>query len=204
MKTVIIGFDGLVRAGKTSLITKLSNTLNASIISEYKSYATKYGKEFPSYPPLSYLEAINASKFFIEIEQKRIADLNNLLSENKIILVDRTSLSCLAFDYSANNFTNLGTFSEVEKLWINSQKITPDLNFFMDVNQENLIKRMIKEKDNFPPHIYDKDFNWNMVVFFKQKCDENKNMIRINANQSAEQVEIEVINVILKFIASIS
>lgn len=199
MKTIVIAFDGLVRAGKTSLIKRLSHTFHAPIVGEYKSYATKFGTEFPPYPPRSYEEAMAASIFFIDLEQKRIADLNDLLFKNKIILVDRTSLSCLAFDYSANHFTNFGTFNEVEKLWNDSLKIMPNLSFFMDVSQENLKKRMLIEQDNFPPHISDKDFCDHMVVFFKNKCERNKNMIRIDANQIAEEVEREVENAILKY-----
>lgn len=205
MKTIIIGFDGLIRAGKTSLVNKLAHVLDAAIVEEYKSYATKFGTEFPNYPPRSRSEAIKASKFFTDLEKKRVIDLNNhISSKHKIILVDRTSLSCLAFDYSANHFTNLGTFPEVQKLWDKTPKIVPYLNFFMDVSQANIKKRMLINNDNFPPHISEKNFNGHMVDFFKQECKKNMYMIRINANQKPEQVELSVKNTILKYIAAIS
>lgn len=205
MKTIIIGFDGLVRAGKTSLVNKLAHTFDAVIVEEYKSYATKFGTEFPEYPPKSRKKSLEASKFFIDLEKKRIKDLNKHLSlEHKIILVDRTCLSCLAFDYSANHFTNFGTFLEVQKLWDNKPKIIPSLTFFMDVSQANLKKRMLINNDDFPPHISDKNFNRYMVDFFKQECKKNKYMIKINANQKPEMVELSVKNAILKYIATLS
>jgi thymidylate kinase len=200
MNTIVIGFDGLVRAGKTTLVNKLACIFEAAVVGEYKGYALKSGSRFPKFPPESYAKAIEASIFFMDLEKQRVVDLNNyMLSNKKIILVDRTCLSCLAFDYAANYFTNLETFPEVQKLWSDTPRIIPDLTFFMDVSQTNL-----KNKDNFPLHFLDKKFNRYMVNFFKQECKKNKHMIRINANQKPEMVEHSVKTAILKYLTNLS
>ncbi|MCX6756271.1 MAG: hypothetical protein NTX85_02950 [Candidatus Nomurabacteria bacterium] len=201
MNTIVVGFDGLVRAGKTTLINKLAKHFNAPIIGEYKSYATRNGTEFPPYPPVSREKAMEASIFFTEIEKQRIGDLDNFKSLNpQIILVDRTSLSCIAFDYSANHFTNFGTYDEAKKLWDDTKIIRPDLSFILDVSQENLKHRMFLNNDNFPPHISDKDFNSHIVNLFNEELKKNPNMVKINANQKPEEVEADVVNAIMEYI----
>jgi thymidylate kinase len=200
-RNIIIGFDGLVRAGKTSLINKLANKLNATIIDEYKGYAYKAGFRFPKFPPKSYKRAIISSIFFMNVEKERVADLNKLIKKHKkIILVDRTCLSCIAFDYAANHFTNLDTFSEVQKRWSGVTRIIPNLIFFMDVSQENLKKRAIANNDVFPSHFFDSKFNGYMVEFFKQECERNKNIIRIDANQSPKIIEKHIESYIKEYL----
>ena len=205
MKKIIIGFDGIVCAGKTTMVNKLACMFDTIVIEEYKEYALKSGFKFPKFPPKSYIKAIEASVFFMDLEKQRVVNLNNYVPPNKkIIFVDRTYLSCLAFDYAANYFTNLETFPKVQKLWSDTPKIIPDLIFFMDVSQTNLRKRILINKNNFPPHFLDKKFNQFMVSFFKQECKNKGNIIRINANQKPEMVEHSVKTVILKYLTNLS
>ncbi|MFH1642545.1 MAG: hypothetical protein ABIC04_06640 [Nanoarchaeota archaeon] len=205
MKKIIIGFDGLVRAGKSSTVKRLADVFDATIVDEYKGYATRAGLVFPSYPPKSYKKAIEASKFFINLEKQRYFDLCNYkLTDKKIFLTDRTCHSCIAFDYAANHYTKLGTFKEVEHLWQNTKKVVPDLNFFMDVSQTNLKKRMRLNGDVFPPHFSNKRFNGYMTKFFMQQCKKNKNMIRINANQTREKIDEDIKKVIKKYLIKLS
>ncbi len=200
MKNIIIGFDGLTRAGKTTLIKKLASIFNASVIEEQREYLEP-GSKFPKFPPESYEKAMEASVFFMNIEKKRISDLEGYESSNtKLIFIDRTYLSCLAFDYAANYVTSFGTFQEVQKLWLGMEKIVPDVTFFMDVSQDNLRNRMLLNGDNLPSHFLDKDFNEHMMDFFKQECEKN-NMIRIDANKKPEEVEGEISAIILTYLA---
>ncbi len=200
MNQIIIAFDGSVRAGKTSLIANLSRIFGAPSIEEYKKYAMKAGAEFPEFPPKSYEEALRASQFFIDLEKHRCADLKKF-DESKIVFVDRTSLSCVAFDYAANRFTGLDTLEEVQELWESAEKIVPDLLFFMDVSQANIKKRMRINNDNFPPHIYDKVFTDDLKFFFEKECSENECVVRIDANQSKEAVESDVKDAIITYMA---
>ena len=199
-KNIIIAFDGPIRAGKTSLIKKLVEFFNVASLGEYKEYATNSGVDFPPYPPNSYEEAMDASIFFVGLEEKRVSDLKKLkLLKNKIIFVDRTYLSCVAFDYAANYFTKLGTFFEAQKLWKNKIKIKPDLTFFMDVSPLNIKKRILANDIYFPPHISNEKFNNYLTDFFKKECRRNELMVRIDANQTPEKVELDVRNYILNF-----
>ncbi|PIP87351.1 hypothetical protein COW81_00730 [Candidatus Campbellbacteria bacterium CG22_combo_CG10-13_8_21_14_all_36_13] len=203
-KNISIGFDGLVRAGKSSLIHRLAKRLNADILDEYKGYAYKYGLKsipvFPKFPPQSYEEAINATNFFINLEKIRVMDLENMKEKSDhIILIDRTYLSCLAFDYAARHLTGFDTFTEVKELWQNNPKTTPDLLFYMDVSQENLKQRAILNNNNFPQHFFDPIFNGHMREFFHKKCDSNENIIKINANEDPTVVEKNVMSFINKY-----
>ncbi len=191
----IVGFDGLVRAGKSTLLkNNLGPALNAPIIDEYGVY-TKGSTSFPPFPPPSHEKALAASQFFIDIEKQRINDLG-AYETHDIVLVDRTYLSCLGFDYAARHITGFDTFSEVKQFWAQTQKIEPQLIIFLDVSHDSLEERIGPHKSKFLPHFYDRTFNGHMSEFFHRTCKENPLFIRVDADQTPNQVFMTVLDII--------
>ncbi len=195
----IIGFDGLVRAGKTTLIKdKIGPLLDAVIIDEYGVYA-KGSKSFPEFPPLSYERALVASQFFMDIEEQRVVDLQAKVLHKEFALVDRTHLSCLGFDYAARHFTGFDTFSDVESLWSKTKKIEPDIVIFLDVSHKKLEERIAPHKDKFLQHFYDRSFNLHISEFLKLECRKNPHIVRVDADQEQDAVQEEVLKIIRAF-----
>lgn len=183
----IIGVEGLVRAGKSTLVNWLSIKLNAPTIEEYGEYIKRARTGFPTFPPASYKEAIAASKKFVDIEQQRLSELERI-GETEIVLVDRTYLSCAGFDYAARYFTGFDTFEEVENLWRVSPKIEPDLFLFLNVSQDALEERIAPYRHLYLPHLYDPDFNRHITEFLLHKASVDNRIVHINADQSKDEV----------------
>lgn len=191
----IIGIEGLVRAGKSTLSSYLGKTLQAKIIPEYGVY-TKGSAAFPQYPPATLEEALAAIKFFIGIEQLRV---NDLPIGHEIVIVDRTYLTCLAFDYAANHFTEFDIYKESHRLWREATKIEPDLLIFLDVSDEELNRRIAPDKHVYLPHFYQPEFNYHIREFFTNLIDNNHRVVKIDANQNPTAIEQEVLLLTQRF-----
>lgn len=194
----IIGVEGLIRAGKSTLVNWLSAELSAPIVEEYGEYIKRSGTSFPIFPPTSYKAAIAASQKFIGIEQQRLLSLDSV-GKAKIVLIDRTYLSCVGFDYAARHFTGFDTFEEVEHLWRASPKIEPDLTFFLDVSQGKLEERVLPHRHLYLPHFCDADFNKHITEFLHHKASRDKGIIHISADQSQDEVKHQALQYIKKF-----
>lgn len=188
-----IGFDGLIRAGKSTLIKRLSTLLNAGVIDEYGKYVKRLGVGFPPFPPRSYEDAIHASRLFVEIEAQRVKDLN-AYTACKIVLVDRTYLSCLAFDFAARHYSGFDTFCEVRTMWSENVRIECDTLFFLNVSDAHLQRRVLPHRDTFLPHFYDTKFNAYLTAFLNRECDTNVRMQRVNADKPIGVVDAEVLH----------
>lgn len=189
--STIIGIEGLVFAGKTTLSENLGQSLPAAIVHEYGFY-TDGLKSFPKYPPESYRAAIEASQFFIDIEQERISVLKRLrLNNPKYIVVDRTYITCLAFDYAAKLFTGFDTYDEVYMLWQRADKIEVDITIYLDVSDAEVMKRVPLRKSKCPNHLLDPEFNRQIRCYLQ-----GQKVVTVNANQNKQQVLEEVIKLV--------
>ncbi len=183
----VIGIEGLVRAGKSTLVKWLAEFLNAGVVEEYGMYIKRTGTGFPSFPFVSYKAALSASMMFFDIEERRLADLKRI-KDKGIILVDRTYLSCLGFDYAARYFTGFDTFREVENLWCAARKIELDLILFLDVSQTKLEERIASHQHLYLPHLCDPTFNRYITEFLQQRLGGDEHIVHINADQGQDVV----------------
>lgn len=189
--STIIGIEGLVFAGKTTLSENLGQNLSAVIVREYGHY-TGGSKSFPKYPPDSYRAAIEASRFFIDIEQERIRVLKGLLLDSpKYIVVDRTYITCLAFDYAAKLFTGFDTYDEVYELWQQADKIMTDITIYLNVSDTEIMRRVPLRKSKCPDHLLDPEFNKQIRRYLQ-----GQNVVTVNADQSKRQVLEEVVKLV--------
>ena len=187
--STIIGIEGLVFAGKTTLSENLGQSLPAAIVHEYGFYAGG-SKSFPKYPPESYRAAIKASQFFINIEQERINVLRGFLSDSpEYVVVDRTYMTCLAFDFAAKMFTGFDTYDEVYNLWQRADKIETDVTIYLDVSDAEIMKRVPLRKSKCPDHLLDPEFNRQIRQYLQRQ-----KVFMVNADQSKRQVLQEVKN----------
>lgn len=186
--SLIVGIEGCSFAGKTTLQNSLKSYDNFRVIDEYGSY-TKGSAAFPAYPPKSYQEALDASRFFIDVEKERLKDFEIMQLNNKFdfVFLDRTYLTCLAFDYAVRHFTHFDTYNTVVDMWRHTQKIEPDFLLYMNVSQETIRRRISFRKSKCPDHLMHPEFNHHFKDFFDVNLF-GKTIKHIDANQSKKQV----------------
>lgn len=190
----VIGIEGLVRAGKSTLSSFLAVELPARLICEYGVYS-RGSKSFPKYPPQTYSEALNSISYFIDIEALRISDI---LPKDKLVVVDRTYLTCLAFDYAARHFTGFDIYKTARNSWTVANKIEPDLIIFLDVSDDVLDIRIAPDKHKYLPHFYQPEFNSLMRQFYSLESEKDDRIVRLDADQSIDQVQKESLQAIAR------
>lgn len=189
---IIIGFEGLIRSGKTTITKKVSKELNGFLIPEYGIY-TDGSSVFPKFPAKSMSDAISSIDFFIKIEEIRLKDIEE--SSSEIIIVDRTYLTCLAFDYAASKYASIDFFNKSLIAWKSAKKICPDIVVYLDVSDKNLNIRLSHRKNQYLSHFYNSKFNKYMREFYR-----SQKLITINANKPINKVVIDVLKVVNEFI----
>ncbi|MCL4397429.1 hypothetical protein M1403_00110 [Patescibacteria group bacterium] len=117
-KSLIIGFEGMPRSGKTSTLKRLMEYNNARLVTLEEIYFSK--------EQLAGLTdkrgTIVESKWFIDCEEERAVRLKNLDKKAKIVIADRTYLSTLAYCYARSKVnSNPEEFEELVK-YVKSKK----------------------------------------------------------------------------------
>jgi thymidylate kinase len=185
-----IGIEGLIKAGKSTLAHFLAEVLKAKLISEYGVY-TKGSAAFPKYPPTTLDEAIDAVNFFVKVERLR---MNDFYSDNGIVILDRTYLTCVAFDYAASHFTGFDISNESWRIWNDSPRIEPDLILFLDVSNKELDRRLTATRHVYLPHFYQPEFNFYIRRFFIDL--EDRRIKKINSDQHLMIVQQEALSLL--------
>jgi len=188
---LIVGVDGLVRAGKTTLIQRLAKRRGWGEIPEYGIYLKQTHLPFPNFPPKSWVQAMDASVLFMQIEQLRINDLHAMSKQHEVVLVDRTFHSCLAFDYAARVWSGFDTFDRVVEQWRHLSPIAADISVFLDVSFAALEERIAPHKASFLPHFYDECFNSYLREYFVMHVS-SAALLQIDADQLPQVVEENV------------
>lgn len=189
-----IGIEGLVRAGKSTLSGYLAKKLSARLIHEYGVYS-RGSKSFPKYPPQTYSDALDSINYFIGLEALRISDI---LIEDKLVVVDRTYLTCLAFDYAARHFTGFDIYETARNSWAVANRIEPDIIIFLDVSDNELDIRITPDKHKYLPHFYQPNFNSLMRQFYLLESEKDNRIVQLNANQSIDCVQAKSLQVIMQ------
>jgi len=127
-KYKIIGVEGNIRSGKTTLIAGLNHLYGYPMVKEYGPYVGG-AQNLPSFPPDNHSQAKGAIDFLLDIERKRSADALNLFKKKgEAVLTDRSPFSCLvfqryvrdcmigvpnAYDYTVDTFARALSDSEI-------------------------------------------------------------------------------------------
>jgi deoxyadenosine/deoxycytidine kinase len=176
---MIFGIEGLLGAGKTTLIREsISNQIGNTTIGEYDSYVGSEGVgAFPHFPPSGILDADKNIEYFLNIERLRNQELSGILLgltgevlSNKlgtqrsnliepIILMDRTYLSLLAFPYAGGVLSPLYNqdvysrgLTKVQEEVAQGHVILPDGIIYLSLpNAEKSIER-VKGRGTFNPN----------------------------------------------------
>ncbi len=185
----IIAVEGSVFAGKSTLINQLATRLDAIVIQEYGVYL-KGSHAFPAFPPKTRSDAIAADHFFMQVEKLRLDDLRRSMASQvkQFVLIDRTYLTCLAFDYAAKMITKFDVDAEVSGLWAKSEKIEPDAWIYLKADAATIASRTHLRPSKCLPHLLDPGFINEQHAFFVNFSSGGRSWLTIDARLPKEEV----------------
>ena len=102
----VVAIEGLVCAGKTTLLKELGQDPNIGIVPEYYD-CLRPKEKVPSFPPPNKAGALRTARFLFELEKRRQKIARNLLENDKLIILDRCFMSCFAFEFAARKITGI-------------------------------------------------------------------------------------------------
>lgn len=183
---LIVAIEGLICAGKTSLLRNLKLTVDCLTIPEYGEFIENH-EQLPMFPPSNRDQAIFASRFFARLEKRRQKELLLAKKGKSFAVLDRSILSCLAFDFAARNFTGFDTYSEVIQIYQNEKFLQPSLYLYLEIPYQMSINRM-KQRGTFSgDHFAGEEFN-NLLVGFYQYFFDLPLFFRIDASLNKQEV----------------
>lgn len=192
---MIIGIEGVVCAGKTTIAIRLEKK-GFIPISEYGVYTNGHGS-FPPFPR-SLADAKFATDFFMKVEAKRH---NSLISKLKQVgarsnyVVDRTYHSCLSFDFALSQYMHFDAFSPSIKNWMNSPKIEPFMVFILDIDFSTLMNRNQKRCIRMLPHFLNREFIEAQRYYYQKLAHSQPNLyILVDGKLPKEEIERIILN----------
>lgn len=192
----VIALEGPVCAGKTTVLRNLAQR-GLPTLREYGEYVVSAKNDFPSFPPRTKEEALSNFQFFLELEQQRFADSRQFSNERTLVL-DRSVLSLLAFEYTAPPFTGINILPEATRMVAEHPGVVfPDKVVYLHVSHEKIVRRRQLCSGFYLELLLDPVFNNGFREFF-EKCSEQRPewVTIVNTHKSIAKVTQEVLAVI--------
>ncbi|MEI6627702.1 MAG: deoxynucleoside kinase [bacterium] len=163
----IVAIEGIVHAGKSSLIAGLekSVSLDVQCIAEYCDFAGG-GKNFPGFPK-DIDAALGANIFFYDLESRRF---DSFSESSNLVILDRSIFSVLAYHY-ATEFISQGRIKCFEKSLNFFRKefpgCFPDLCIYLSISTDEQRER--HRNDGFYEGILlNREFNDYLMEFYSK------------------------------------
>lgn len=157
----IIAIEGVCCSGKSTLARNLGSR-GFGVVKEYDEYANS---QFPELAA-NQEDLVENTKFFIELERRRFRDSLITIANHQVLILDRSFITCCAFDYAAFAGTELSQCQHVvEDMWREEkEKINPDIVILLEISHENFLKRLKKSGKTLTPLLrnqrFNRDFNY--------------------------------------------
>jgi thymidylate kinase len=191
----IIAIEGIVGAGKTTLIECMKqNGVVDKIIPEYTVLAKR--DDIPEFTQNE--EKLKLSTCFyagIELRRQKMI-LDSVKNNDRVILLDRSELSILSFNYAAEKRYYIKdlctpTFNCLKNVTI----IEPSAYIYLDISYQTSLDRM-KKRGSFKESVFtDEDFVKSIIAGYRCFL-ENSNFIEINGNLPITITSRELLKII--------
>ena len=189
--------EGTSFAGKTTLSKELEkhNPNRYKMIEEYVAYA-KGAENFPSYPPKNKEEALRNFEFFLNLERQRHVDIKKHEDKPYVMVMDRSIISLLGFEYAQKYLAGLDVFCEVKDMLEKEPDLAPDFIIYLHANDLNIKKRLQESQRKVGDLFVDPNFNQQIRNFFDWLAEQGKYpIVTIDTNKDFNQVKQELIQV---------
>ncbi len=179
---MILALEGGICSGKTTLAKELSKH-SFLMVPEYMDFITKEEQL-----ELDYLQKSKQSALplLLNIEKRRQKEF---LDKSVNLVLDRSYLTLLAFEYAKNNDDCHNLLKNKDLL---KEVINPDIIIFLDIDTQTRKDRCYDRGDFDMPSFYlDEKFNQKNKEFFQEKIDYNVvffNTLNINPQKMANMI----------------
>lgn len=196
----LIAIEGIVHAGKTTLIRSLEEICDKpkfQFIQEY-GYFVNGGQNFPGFPDTQE-KALISNYFFRNIENARF---ETIIPTNQIVILDRSLISVLAYHYATEKITqgNIKCFDTSFHYFIdNFPEWIPQVCLYLKISTIELFRR----HDNsgfYESTLLNEKFN-QYILFFYNKLKyffPNMKIYEVEAHKTKQEVLNCVLNRIKK------
>jgi len=198
----IVAVEGVVHSGKTTLCTTLRGQPfladNIHFLPEYSAYAKDLGG-FPVCPMTS-VEALKSLVFFLRLEERRF---RSIPQDVGLVVLDRSVLSLLAFDYALERFygSKMKVFQETLRR-VNHEWI-PEVCLYLEISDETQMARHGFDNFHYEPLLLDPGFNAYLREFYSRirYYFPRIEMVRINGESPPGEILAKTQLVITSFVA---
>lgn len=197
MKRVIVALEGLVHAGKSTLLQSIGDNFGAiRCVEEYVEFATE---RFPGFPR-SIEDARAGHAFFLNLEQKR---KQKIQEEDRVVILDRSIFSILAYHFAVEKMSGGGIpcFREGVATVQSESWLFPQVCLYLDVDDEEMILRHRNETGFYQSIFLDHEFNALLRKFYEKAMPfhfPSLEIARIDACQSENRIMEQTTELLLK------
>ncbi len=187
MKKTIVALEGLVHAGKSTLLHNIAEKYTAvKCIEEYVEFVTE---RFPCFPE-SREDARFGHSFFLNLEQKRILEIEE---SDDSILLDRSIYSILAYNFAVEKMSNgeIPCFQDSIEAYQDENWLIPQICIYLDIDNEEMSLRHQDEKGYYHSIFLNNAFNAWLREFYEKAMPFHfpwLEIIRIDAHQSKQVI----------------
>lgn len=197
MSSKIVAIEGICCSGKTTLINALSTSSEYHIVEEYGTYTSR----FPALAKTSQ-DLEDSLAFFQQLENLRHGYALGAIYSGKTIVLDRSFLTCCAYDFALCKNTPLEPEIErMEKSWgFFKKKLIPDTIVVLYVNDAGFNSRLRKSGKKLNPPLDNRHFNANIYKYFSKLRDTSAyDVVWVDtSSMNAKQVEQHVREVLAR------
>lgn len=162
MRRTIIALEGLVHAGKSTLLQNISDRFtNVKCIREYCDFSKD---RLPTFP-LTIEDASNSRKLFLKLE---ILRARNITDQYETIILDRSILSVLAYHYAVEMITQgkISSFHDSIVSFLDENWLIPQLCVYLEVSDEDIKQRHKGDHGYYQDTLLDPEFNSQIRKFY--------------------------------------
>jgi thymidylate kinase len=164
---MVIGIEGPVLAGKTTLIRSLTSLDPKRFheIQEYVAYA-EGAEKFPYFPPANRKEALLSLGFFTDLEERRHTD--RVKNDTKVIeLFDRTIFTLAAFEHAARLRSGVDIAQEAIEMLFQHREWWPNHIILIKLAPVEIMRRQSLTTHKRGALFIDQEFNERFIAFLE-------------------------------------
>ena len=157
LRSITVGIDGPVLAGKSTVIEAMVNRLGQRRISCFAApcfveAALTQGFSLPNLIPRDIAEQVSAVRFYLDIDR-----LRRRVPEAEIVFLDRTSWTLLAHTTAIAKMGLIDAVAQVE-MSLSSSELNPTVLIYLDVSHSEQLLRSVS-RQGMPELLLNKAFN---------------------------------------------
>ncbi len=190
-----ITLEGTSFAGKTTLAKEIEahNPERYKMVKEYSEYAGG-SANFPSFPPKNKEEALRNLEFFLNLERKRHVDMESYKDKSYVMVMDRSVVSLLGFEFAQKYLGGLDIFCEAKEIIRQEPNLAPDLVVYLQTDDENIKSRLKESQRKVGDLFVDPEFNRQLRIFFEWlSARKEYPIIKIDTNKDINTVRSELL-----------